>query len=375
MKNLITLFTLFLSFVLYAQEELVLPYDATSLTDEQRAMNPTYLAYPTSIAEQMPLQICGTDYTPMPFTINADGDQVYFSPGNLQYQASTKKWRFAEHQWDYVGDETYGNVYENGVKCDNSKISSSYNGWIDLFGWGTSGWNSGAVCYQPWSTSGYNDDYIPGNSGSNNLSGTYARADWGIYNKIQNGSSADPAGTWRTLSKSEWNYLLHERKDAALLFGLAIVNNVFGLIVLPDDFILPTGLTFTHYTTNGSVYSKYDSSFTYDDSYGYFADDNQNNYENNRYTIGEWKKMEIGGAVFLPCCRYRIGNSIIFPEYTINYAVGCYWSSSARYYYVSYSSVYLSGVYSMEFHNSRIYTINSGNDRSSGKSVRLIRES
>ena len=38
------------------------------------------------------------------FTINSNGDQVYFSQGNLQYQASTNTWRFATNQWDYVGD-------------------------------------------------------------------------------------------------------------------------------------------------------------------------------------------------------------------------------------------------------------------------------
>lgn len=62
---------------------------------------------------------------------------VYFSKGNLQYQASTNTWRFAENQWDYVGDATEGNVYMDDVKCNNSYISQTYNGWIDLFGWGT----------------------------------------------------------------------------------------------------------------------------------------------------------------------------------------------------------------------------------------------
>ena len=81
------------------------------------------------------------------FTINEDGDKVIFSQGNLQYQASTGTWRFAENQYDYVGNATLGNVYENGVKCNNALISDSYTGWIDLFGWGTSGYNHGAVCY------------------------------------------------------------------------------------------------------------------------------------------------------------------------------------------------------------------------------------
>ncbi|MBO7465270.1 MAG: hypothetical protein J6T56_05395, partial [Bacteroidales bacterium] len=79
---------------------------------------------------------------------------VIFSPGNLQWSAtnggtqatehgvaggSTAEgtWRFSEHQWDFVGNANYGNVYANNVKCDNSKISATYTGWIDLFGWGT----------------------------------------------------------------------------------------------------------------------------------------------------------------------------------------------------------------------------------------------
>ena len=60
-------------------------------------------------------------YTPKAFTINANGDKIFFSQGNLQYQASTNTWRFAEHQYDLIGS-------------DNSNISSTYSGWIDLFG-------------------------------------------------------------------------------------------------------------------------------------------------------------------------------------------------------------------------------------------------
>ena len=43
----------------------------------------------------------------------SEGQQVYFSKGNLQYQASTNTWKFAENQYDYVGSA-------------NSNISSSY---------------------------------------------------------------------------------------------------------------------------------------------------------------------------------------------------------------------------------------------------------
>ena len=55
------------------------------------------------------------------FSVAAD-EQVFFSQGNLQYQASTDTWRFAENQYDMVG-------------ADNKNISATYTGWIDLFGW------------------------------------------------------------------------------------------------------------------------------------------------------------------------------------------------------------------------------------------------
>lgn len=50
--------------------------------------------------------------------------QVSFAKGNLQYQASSGTWRFANNQWETMGQ---GNV----------NISANYSGWIDLFGWGT----------------------------------------------------------------------------------------------------------------------------------------------------------------------------------------------------------------------------------------------
>ena len=88
------------------------------------------------------------------FSVSAT-QQVYFSQGNLQYKASTNIWRFAENQWDYVGTQNSGSSGTSGGTVsgsDNSMISATYEGWIDLFGWGTSGYYHGATCYLPWST-------------------------------------------------------------------------------------------------------------------------------------------------------------------------------------------------------------------------------
>ena len=245
----------------------------------------------------------------------SDSKQVYFSQGNLQYQASTGTWRFAEHQYDTIGS-------------DNSNISSSYSGWIDLFGWGTSGWNSGANAYKPYSTSTSNSDYYPGGDYTNNLTGSYANADWGVYNKISNGGNQ--AGMWRTLTNSEWLYLISNRTDASSKNGVATVNDVTGLILLPDNWALPDGLTFTS-GANGD-------------------------FAQNTYSASDWSKMEANGAVFLPAAGRRSGTDVS--------SVGSsYWSSSASggnnacYLYFLSSGVYASG----------------SDYRRSGRSVRLVR--
>ena len=216
------------------------------------------------------------------FTINANGQKAYFSQGNLQYNASTNEWRFARNQFEYVGDL-------------NKHIGKSYNGWIDLFGWGTSGWNSGANNYQPYSSNEYDSNYYPGGNSNNNLTGEYANADWGVFNTISNGGNS--LGFWRTLTYNEWSYLLSERPDADKLQAYAVVNNINGYIILPDDFVLPTGSEF----------------------YPGRAFDHANIYNG-----ADWLQMESAGAVFLPFAGIRNGNVV---EGVGLY--GRYWSSSA----------------------------------------------
>ena len=122
------------------------------------------------------------------FTVGVN-QRVLFSKGNLQYRASTNTWRFAVNQWDYLGNA-------------NSNMSATFSGWIDLFGWGTSGFNHGANCYQPWSTSTSCSDYFAYGSNTYNLNNQTGQADWG-YNAISNGGNMENFG-WRTLTQNEW---------------------------------------------------------------------------------------------------------------------------------------------------------------------------
>lgn len=271
---------------------------------------------------------------PALFSISST-QQVFFSKGNLQYQASTNTWRFAEHQWDYVGGieywsgTEYGTVYENGVKCDNALISQTYSGWIDLFGWATSGWNNNNHYYHPWDTEntgwtvdGYGYGYWDGQYTFYNMTDDYANMDWGVYNPISNGGNE--SGLWRTLSRDEWSYVLQSRSNATYKKSIATVNGHKGWILLPDAWVQPNGVEFL----------------------GTASD-----YETNSYNLDEWSIMESAGAVFFPDARARIG---------INWGNGGgYWSSE---YYTSEKAHYVSSSLSPY----------ASTDRSSGLSVRLI---
>ena len=256
------------------------------------------------------------------FSVSASR-QVYFSQGNLQYQASTDIWKFADNQYDNIGD-------------DNSNISSTYSGWIDLFGWGTSGWNSGNTYYQPWSSASDNESnngQLYGPLGQYNLTGTYANADWGVYNPISNGGNT--ANQWRTLTQPEWDYVFKTRSTASgIRYAKANVNNVNGVILLPDDW-------------NSSTYS--------------LSSTNTSNasFSTNTLTISQWSTLEQAGAVFLPAAGSRGGTSVGGVG-----SSGGYWSSSCNGGYMAIQGV---------FFNDSYLTTNGSTARHSGKSVRLVR--
>jgi len=244
--------------------------------------------------------------------------QVFFSQGNLQYQASTDTWRFAENQYDYIGN-------------DNSNISATYSGWIDLFGWGTSGYNHGAICYQPYSTSeNYGDYYAYGNY-IYNLNDQTGQADWGC-NAIANGGNTTKA--WRTLTNDEWKYVFDVRNTySGMRYAKANVNGINGVILLPDDWI-------SMYNLNN-------------------INNSEASFRSNIITEAVWTNtFEENGAVFLPAAGYRIEASISNTGY-----LGLYWSGSY------YSSSIANSVHFVE--NSLNPSRNSF--RTYGCSVRLVR--
>jgi len=203
------------------------------------------------------------DPSAKPFSVSST-KTVIFSPGNLQYHPANNEWRFAPNQTDYIGEA-------------NSNISSTYSGWIDLFGWGTGD--------NPTNASTDYEDY-------------QTFVDWGV-NQI--GSYAP--NTWRTLTDAEWEYLIEERPNYDKLIAVAQINGVNGLILLPDDWTCPSGVTFK-------------SGFDDDDCKVCYG-----NYQT--FSESDWATLEASGAVFFPVAGSRGGSDVGSVQ-----RYGGYWSAT-----------------------------------------------
>ena len=205
---------------------------------------------------------------------------VEFSPGNLQYHPNSGKWYFATKTWSYIGNDTYGNVYwktgtNDSIKCSNTKISTnSYQGLIDLFGWGAWGYDTKAdIC----NASTDNSDY----TWTSDFQGT-----------IENDSHND----WRTLTRTEWAKLntIHNNNKK---IGKGTVFGVRSEIILPIN--------------------------------------NTATIENYQWTTleinsGNWATWRSNGAVVLPATGIRNGTTVTKakPDGNDKNTEGYYWSVS-----------------------------------------------
>ena len=222
--------------------------------------------------------------------------QVRFSKGNLQYQASNDNWRFADNQYDYIGES-------------NENISLYYQGWIDLFGWGTG--------FVPTKESLNQYDYKQFN-------------DWGNYISAKKGYLSKH---WFSLNQDEWAYLLKYRPTASkILYAKAQVNGVNGLIIFPDDW----GNSYPIQNPNREGVD----------------------FSTNVINASAWTRhLQTYGAVFLPAGGYREGMTV-----RLTGSYGGYWTASEQ--YNGYA-------FFVDFSNNYFY-VNDITYRHFGRSVRLV---
>lgn len=248
----------------------------------------------------------------------SDSKQVTFSKGNLQYTQSTDTWSFASAQYEVIGtDNVAGGTVSSDPINGDEKSGDALADKIDLFGWSTSSTNFGV------SISTNDETYY----------GSFV--DWG-KNKIGN----DAPNTWRTLTHDEWEYLLITRPNASSLKGVAQVNGVNGLILLPDSWTCPAGVTF-----KSGLHSRY--------GVDYYA-------AYQTFTADQWAKLEAAGAVFLPAAGYRFGSNVDIVQ-----GDGHYWYATEYEYDSDYA-------YSLSFDSNVVLWGAWG--RNFGLSVRLVKD-
>ena len=226
----------------------------------------------------------------------SDSKKVKFSKGNLRYASGT--WSFFDNQYDYY-------------------TSYSADAW-DKFGWSTSATTYGMNTSTDKST--YSGNFV----------------DWGSNSDLQTALGTG----WFTLSKDESKYLFNTRSASNGRYARAKVNNVQGVILFPDTYTHPDGVTApTNVNTDNASFAS------------------------NTYTIADWTKMESAGCVFLPGAGYRDGESVISAG---NF--GAYWSATSSGKASDYSA------YDFVYYHPTWLSPEFTNTRNLGFCVRLVRE-
>lgn len=210
------------------------------------------------------------------YTVNSEGLQVGFAPGNLQARINSldpatssvyiaDAWRFASTQYEFLG-ATGNSTFAEGD-------------WVDLFGF-----VGASAKYDNCGVS------ITGNSKNaygNTLSETL-KTDWGA--KV---IGPYPANFWRTSTAEDRNdgelhYMLFSRTASTVngednaRYAKGSVNSVNGLIIFPDIYVHPYGVSQPE-NINSEL----------------------SDYSGNNYSVDDWTKMEYMGCVFLPAAGKR----------------------------------------------------------------------
>lgn len=258
------------------------------------------------------------------FSVSKSGKKAVFAPGNLQAVIGTapdengvalaSSWSFASSQDSFIGNTTGNKTLTAGAT-------------VDLFCWvgASATYDSYGLVLKKG-----NDTDAHGNTSSESL-----KTDWGTLT-----IGTYTSGYWRTPASTDWRWVLGDQIDYTpgttdfdnavkvgtncrysstlnsvenARFVKAKVNSCWGLIVFPDNYSHPYGVTLP---SNINV----SSTLAFNDSSGISA-----------YTLEDWEKMEACGCVFLPAAGRR---STWNENYTVSSSSpsdGCmalYWSSN-----------------------------------------------
>ena len=127
-------------------------------------------------------------------------------------------------------------------------------------------------------------------------------------NPISNGGNT--ANMWRTLTQSEWHYLLsYGGRPDTWRWALVQINSIGGMIIFPDGF--PDGFDWP--LDDSKKPAKLNQAAT-------------TAWNGQNYSLDEWSTLEACGCVFLPATGYQSSTSSSVSETSYGY----YWSSSPK---------------------------------------------
>ena len=223
-----------------------------------------------------------TDPTESEFSV-AEDKKVQFARGNLRCTGDRYEavWSVAKQQQDVLGQD---NIEVQG--------SRSYPAWlVDLLCWSTTKNYYGIDNFYYYD----DEDALP-----------YFQAgfaDWGTNPTL----IRDLGEGWSTLTKAEWDYLLNERENAAALRAFATVDKVKGLVLLPDEWTAPEGVTLSRKLQGEETVTSVE------------------------LTAADWTKLEQAGAVFLPAAGQLTStyvDNITTTTVANDSIVGLYWTAT-----------------------------------------------
>ena len=222
------------------------------------------------------------------FTVDAEGTKVEFCPRNLAYYGNPTYLSTPSPQWFRYAWEP--------------------DGTIDKFGWNCWSQSSKSDIVK---SSINNSDYIWGYPGTHHVLTSFDNVP-GNARGYKKDAINNPAH-WRLPTNPQWSFIFNRRTTGGTVDGTAnalyargVVGGANGLILFPDNYVHPTGLSCSF---AGKINPGTGS--TPSTSYNVTISD------------ADWQRMETAGCVFLPAGGYRQGSTI-----TGAGSEAFYWSSS-----------------------------------------------
>ena len=159
------------------------------------------------------------------FTVDPNGTTVEFAPGNLWYGKADGEekaaFHFEKNQWDYSVGEEIQSPYYSGFNWDASHVSHFFWSATESVAYAEDYSDDGASPSDVFFTNDPKDETKP-------------NANFQV--------DGETAGTWRTLSNDEWEYLINKRKfNGETGYGNTCVwaelsNGATGLIIFQDGY-------------------------------------------------------------------------------------------------------------------------------------------